>query len=178
MKPIIAVLKKILLAVELAIVIALVHWEKVLFAAIIALDQFTKSRIAETMRLGESIPVIPHLLHFTYVTNPGAAFGILPNQRVFFLAMGFALLALFAIFYPRLRKSDRLLKFGVLCLVSGSTANLIDRIQLGHVVDFFDFRVWAIFNVADVAVVAGMFVLIYVIVFKLDKPRRVEEAQR
>ena len=172
MKSIVPILKKILLGVELLIVIAIVHWEKVLFAGIIALDQLTKSRVVETMRLGESIPVVPDFFHLTYITNPGAAFGILPNQRVFFLVMGLALLVLFAFFYPRLKKSDRLLKFGVICLVSGSTANLIDRVQTGAVVDFFDFRVWPIFNVADVAVVAGMFVMIYVIIFMDDKGAR------
>ena len=172
MKSIVPILKKILLGVELLIVIAIVHWEKVLFAGIIALDQLTKSRVVETMRLGESIPVVPDFFHLTYITNPGAAFGILPNQRVFFLVMGLALLMLFAFFYPRLKKSDRLLKFGVICLVSGSTANLIDRVQTGAVVDFFDFRVWPIFNVADVAVVAGMFVMIYVIIFMDDKGAR------
>ena len=172
MKSIVPILKKILLGVELLIVIAIVHWEKVLFAGIIALDQLTKSRVVETMRLGESIPVVPEIFHLTYITNPGAAFGILPNQRVFFLVMGLALLVLFAFFYPRLKKSDRLLKFGVICLVSGSTANLIDRVQTGAVVDFFDFRVWPIFNVADVAVVAGMFVMIYVIIFMDDKGAR------
>lgn len=177
MKSIIPILKKILLGVELAVVIALVHWEKVLFAGIIALDQFTKSRVVATMRLGESIPVVQDFFHFTYVTNPGAAFGILPNQRLFFLVMGGALLVLFAIFYPRIPKTDRLLKFGVLCLVSGSTANLIDRVQLGAVVDFFDFRVWPIFNVADIAVVIGMFVMVYVIIF-MEEPPRVEGVRR
>ena len=177
MKSIIPILKKILLSVELLIVVALVHWEKVLFVGILALDQFTKSRVTATMRLGESIPVVQDFFHLTYITNPGAAFGILPNQRVFFLIMGAALLILFAVFYPRISKTDRLLKFGVICLVSGSTANLIDRIQLGAVVDFFDFRVWPIFNVADIAVVAGMFVMIYVIIF-MEEPRRVEEVRR
>lgn len=177
MKSILSILKQILLGVELLIVVALVHWEKFLFAGIIALDQLTKSRVVATMRLGESIPVVQDFFHFTYVMNPGAAFGILPNQRVFFLIMGGALLILFAIFYPRISKTDRLLKFGVLCLVSGSTANLIDRVQLGAVVDFFDFRVWPIFNVADIAVVAGMFVMVYVILFT-EEPRRVEEVRR
>ena len=169
MKSIVPILKNLLLGVELLIVIAIVHWEKVLFAAIIALDQFTKSRVVATMRLGESIPVVPDFIHLTYITNPGAAFGILPNQRVFFLVMGLALLVLFAFFYPRLKKSDMLLKFGVICLVSGSTANLIDRVQTGEVVDFLDLRIWPIFNVADVAVVAGMFVMVYVIIFLDDK---------
>lgn len=177
MKAIIPILKKFLLGVELAIVVAFVHWEKVLFAGILALDQFTKARVAATMQLGESIPIVQDFFHFTYITNPGAAFGILPNQRVFFLFMGAVLLILFAIFYPRISKNDRLLKFGVLCLVSGSTANLIDRVQLGAVVDFFDFRVWPIFNVADIAVVAGMFVMIYVILF-IEEPPRVEEVRR
>lgn len=51
---------------------------------IIVLDQLIKYLVVNNMFLGESIPVIPHLLHLTYILNPGAAFGILENQRFFF----------------------------------------------------------------------------------------------
>ena len=64
---------------------------------IIVLDQLIKYLIVNNMFLGESIPVIPHLLHLTYILNPGAAFGILENQRFFFIFI--AVILIFAIVY-------------------------------------------------------------------------------
>lgn len=168
MNSVISFLKKILLVIELAFVIAFVHWDKILFLAIIAVDQICKAKIIAAMVPGESIPILQNFFHLTYVLNPGAAFGILPNQRIFFLLTSGILLLLTLIFYPRLKKTDLLLKFGSICLVSGAVSNLIDRIQSGLVVDFIDFRVWPVFNIADVAIVLGMFVMVYAILFKME----------
>ena len=168
MKSMILFLKKILLVIELIIAVAVINWEKTLFIGIIAVDQFFKMKIAGSMVVGESIPIIKNFFHFTYVLNPGAAFGILPNQRVFFLFIGVALLLATIYFYPRIKKDSRLLKFGVLSLVSGSASNLIDRFQTGCVIDFLDFRIWPIFNIADVAIVFGMLIVIYFVSFKME----------
>ncbi len=56
--------------------------------------------------------------------------------------------------------------------MSGSTANLIDRVQTGKVIDFFDFGFGAIFNVADVAIVSGMLIMIYIVTFRMDDDER------
>ena len=178
MKSIVEFLRKILLVVELIIAIAVINWEKTLFIGIIALDQFSKMRVVNSMILGESIPIIEKFFYLTYTLNPGAAFGILPNQRVFFLLIGAALLIWFIFFYPRLTKMSRLLKFGIILGVSGSIGNLIDRIQTGYVVDFLDFKIWrAIFNIADVAIVCGMFIIFYYVAFKMDDDK-VKEARQ
>ena len=92
MKSVIAFLKKILLLIELVIAIAVLNWEKVLFIGIIALDQISKMHVENSMALGESIPIIEKFFYLTYTLNPGAAFGILPNQREFFLLIGVLLL--------------------------------------------------------------------------------------
>jgi len=168
MKEITAFLKKFLLAVELFFVIVLVHWDKLLFVGVIALDQFVKAKIISTMVPGETIPILQDIFHITYVLNPGAAFGILPNQRIFFLVAGGVLLVLAAYFYPKINKKDTLSKFGAISLVSGATANLIDRVQSGLVVDFLDCRGFPVFNIADVAIVVGMFFMVYVILFKME----------
>lgn len=178
MKFTIALLKKILLVIELFFAIVIINWEKSFFVGIIALDQFLKVRVADSMSIGESIPIVGNFFHFTYVLNPGAAFGILPNQRVFFLVTGALLLLATALFYPRIKKTDRLLKFGVISLVSGSTSNLIDRFQTGYVIDFLDFRVWPIFNVADIAIVFGMFIVIYFVVFKMNDDGKLKGARQ
>ncbi|MBR6012508.1 MAG: signal peptidase II [Selenomonadaceae bacterium] len=135
---------------------------------IIAADQFVKAEVVENMVPGESIPVIENFFHITYVLNPGAAFGILPNQRIFFLLIGGGLLALAAYFYPKLKKADKFLRFGSVTLLGGAAANLIDRARTGQVIDFMDFRVWPVFNIADVAIIFGMFVLFYAIIFKVE----------
>ena len=153
--------EKVLLMVEYIFVILLVHWEKLFFVAVVAIDQYVKRLVVNSMTPGESIPVIKGFLHLTYVLNPGAAFGILPNQRLFFMIAGGVLLVGSFLLYPKLKKSDNILKFGMTGLLSGAVANLIDRIQSGLVVDFVDFRVWPVFNIADVAIVVGMFVMIY-----------------
>ena len=178
MKSTVAFLKKILLVIELFFAIIIINWEKSLFIGIIAFDQFFKMKVTNTMLVGESIPVVENFFHFTYVLNPGAAFGILPNQRVFFLLTGIALILATIYFYPRIKKNEKLLKFGVINLVSGSTANLIDRFQTGYVVDFIDFRFWPIFNVADIAIVLGMFIVIYFVAFKMDSEGNLKGARR
>ena len=179
MKSIVTFLKKILLFFELIVAVAVINWEKTLFIGVIALDQISKIHILNSMEVGESIPIIEKFFYLTYTLNPGAAFGILPNQRVFFLLIGVALLIWFIFFYPRLKKMDKLLKFGIILGVSGSIGNLIDRFQTGYVIDFLDFKVWrAIFNVADVAIVVGMFIIFYFVAFRMDDNGNIKEARQ
>ena len=162
-KSIISVLKSILLVIELALTIAFVHWDKLLFVGIVAIDQFAKGIVAASMVPGESIPIIQHVFHLTYVLNPGAAFGILPHQRELFLLAGVAILIGAAVFYSKIQKSDGI------SLLAGATANLIDRFQNGLVVDFLDFRIWPVFNIADIAIVVGVGFMIYSILFNFGE---------
>ena len=171
-------LLNVLLVIELTIYVAYVHCEKVLFVGIIALDQYTKSSVMHSMTVGESVPVIKNFFHFTYVLNPGAAFGILPNQRAFFIAAGVFMLVLAIIYYATLKSISGAMKYGAITAAAGSVANLIDRIQLGFVIDFFDFRVFPIFNVADVAIVVGMFIMVYIVLFKPEKIGKFKEVQQ
>ena len=146
----------------------MITWDKILFLIVVALDQFTKTLVMRSMVPGESIPLIPDVFHLTYVLNPGAAFGILSNQRMLLLLTGVILILTTAYFYPLLKKSDLPLRIGATAILSGAVANLIDRVQTGCVVDFFDFRFWPVFNVADISIVAGMGLLIYAILFRTD----------
>jgi signal peptidase II len=133
----------------------------VLFVFTIVLDQVTKFYIQGSMFMGMSQPVIPGIFHITYILNPGAAFGILENQRLFFIFVAVAILVVAAYFYSRLLKEPLLLRYGAGLLLGGAVGNLIDRIRIGAVVDFFDFRVWPIFNFADIAIVIGVGLVIY-----------------
>ncbi len=180
-KKIIKFLQNVLLVIELTIYVAYLHLEKVLFVAIIALDQYTKSYVMHSMTVGESIPVIKNFFHFTYVLNPGAAFGILPNQRIFFIVVGVIMLLLAVAYYfhhSKLKNVDVVMKYGGITAAAGALANLIDRVQFGFVIDFFDFRIFPIFNVADIAIVVGMFVMMYVVLFKPEKVGKLKEVRQ
>jgi signal peptidase II len=128
----------------------------VLLAVVVSLlDYWSKARIQSLMQEGDSIPLVSGVFHITYVLNPGAAFGILENQRVLFLAVTAVRLLAFLYFLPRLEEQERSVQFGISLFVGGAVGNLIDRVQLGEVVDFLDFRVWPVFNLADIAITVG-----------------------
>lgn len=127
---------------------------------ILVLDQLVKHLVSGSMRLGESIPVIKDVFHITYVLNPGAAFGMLEHQRWIFILVAAAVLLAAGIFYSRLKQESTLLQAGAGMLLGGAVGNLVDRIQTGLVVDFLDFRVWPVFNIADVAICVGAGILI------------------
>ena len=133
---------------------------------IIILDQLVKLYVQSSMGLGMSIPVIPNVFHITYILNAAADFGILENQRGFFIFIGILVLAAAGWFYSCLRRENAWIRYGAAMLLGGAAGNLIDRIFQGSVVDFFDFRIWPVFNVADIAIVVGVACIIYSIVFQ------------
>ena len=125
------------------------------------IDQLVKHLVVSTMHLGQSLPVIKGIFHITYVLNPGAAFGMLEHQRWFFILVALAAVLLGAAFYKKLQQESFLMRSGAGLLLGGAVGNLADRIQSGLVVDFLDFRVWPVFNIADIAICAGAGILIY-----------------
>ena len=127
-----------------------------LSSLVIIIDQATKYWIQSRMAYGESAPVIREVFHITYILNPGAAFGILENKTWFFIAVALILLVGVAYLYPRLPANQPMVKLGAGLLVGGAIGNLIDRVRIGYVIDFFDFRIWPIFNVADIAICIGV----------------------
>ena len=175
MGAIFSTLKKILLAFELLFIILIENWDKLLFVAIVAADQFVKAIITASMVPGESIPILKHVFHLTYVLNPGAAFGILPNQRIFFIILGITVLAITMMIYSRIKRSDVAMRLGMISMISGAAANLIDRFQNGLVVDFLDFRIWPVFNIADIAIVFGTCFMIYALMFKFGPTKSASE---
>jgi signal peptidase II len=139
----------------------------VLYTAIILgsiiLDSLSKLLTVTFLKPVGSVPLIKGVLHFTYVENRGAAFGMLADSRWVFLV--FSTLAIVAIlFYLYTGRADtRLLAIGLSMIAGGGIGNMIDRLTLGYVVDFIDFALidFAVFNIADsfVCVGAGLMVL-------------------
>lgn len=136
---------------------------------VIVSDQLTKLHIMQTMRLHESIPIVPNLFSLTYIRNPGAAFGFLAGssnafRMVFFgLTSIFALVLLCTILY-RMPERDWMGRLSVAAILGGAIGNLIDRLRFGEVIDFLDVYIdtyhWPAFNVADSAITVGVVFLI------------------
>lgn len=139
-----------------------------IFATILVLDQAVKFLIMTTMTPGQSIPIIENVFHITFVLNPGAAFGLLANQQWIFMVCGVALLGVFLYYYQRLQQTGPFLRYGCVALLAGAMGNLLDRIENGLVVDFFDFRIWPVFNIADIAIVGGVISMMYAILRQPD----------
>lgn len=138
---------------------------------LIVLDQISKIlAIKYIVNIG-SIPIIKNIFHLTYVENRGAAFGMFQNNQKFFIIV--ALIAcIFGIYYLYKKKLNLLSKTSIILIISGAVGNLIDRVRLGYVVDYFDFRFFwnYVFNLADVFVVLGTILLcIYIMFFENDK---------
>jgi signal peptidase II len=140
------------------------------------LDQATKASIMQTMRLHESVPIIPNFFSLTYIRNPGAAFGILATSSTGFRLLFFAFTSLFALvllgtIFFRLQQDDWMGQISIAGILGGAVGNLLDRVRLGEVIDFLDFYVngyhWPAFNVADAAISVGVFFLI--LRFALEK---------
>lgn len=141
----------------------------ILVVLIVILDQLSKSYIQANMKLGESIPILPDIFHITYILNPGAAFGLFANQTFFFITLAVVMMLAVVYFYPAIKKESAWIKVGIGLLLGGAIGNLIDRVQIGKVVDFFDFRIWPIFNIADIGIVCGAFIIIVASFWEKDR---------
>ena len=130
-------------------------------ALVVIVDQFTKYIVASKMIEGMSIPIVDGIFHLTFILNPGAAFGILENNRWFFVLTALAVLA-FLFYYRHVILSEtRMVQFGIALFAGGALGNLIVRIRRGLVIDFFDLRIWPIFNVADIALCLGVGLILW-----------------
>lgn len=128
--------------------------------AVLLLDQASKIYIIRNMNLGDSLPVINNIFHITYVNNPGAAFSILQHQTGLLIGIAVLLLISVIYYYPRLPQGHPLLHTGIGLQVGGAVGNLLDRVRTGYVTDFIDFRIWPVFNIADMAIVGGVTLLL------------------
>lgn len=130
-------------------------------AFVVVVDQFTKYLVTSNMIEGMGIPIIEGIFHLTFILNPGAAFGILENNRWFFVITAVSVL-LFLFYYRRtIMAESRMVQLGIALFAGGAFGNLIDRIRTGLVIDFFDFRIWPIFNVADIAICLGVGLILW-----------------
>ena len=122
------------------------------------LDRGTKWLIVKNMEIGQSIPLWEGVFHLTSHRNRGAAFGILQNQRTFFIVITVAIIVGIIWYMRKAMHESKLVAWSLALILGGAVGNFYDRVLTGEVVDFFDFILihYPIFNVADAAIVIGV----------------------
>lgn len=133
---------------------------------ILVLDQATKYLASINLLEGQTIPVINGIFHITLVHNRGAAFGLFQAHSGVFVVLSIIVASLILYINYRWVNKGTLVTCVLALIVGGAIGNLIDRLRLGYVVDFLDFRIWPVFNVADSAISIGTIVLIIYIIKK------------
>lgn len=140
-------------------------------AFLILLDQLTKVIILNYLSLNESVPVVEGILYLTLVCNRGAAFGLFQNQIFLFIVTAIIVVMLVGFDIKKNGPGSRLYNLAMGLLLAGALGNLLDRLFKGCVVDFIDFRVWPVFNVADSAITIGA-VLLGLYIFNSERKGR------
>lgn len=150
---------------------------------VLVLDQLTKIWVRATFQLYETVPVIEGFFHFTYVHNPGGAFGLLRDadesvRLPFFIGVSVLAVGALLLFVRDLPTELRFLQFALGMVLGGALGNLIDRAYFGYVTDFLDVfwgsYHWPAFNIADSGISVGIVILLYYSLFTPD-PRRAAE---
>lgn len=133
---------------------------------LLSVDQFSKYIIRQKMSLAESIPIIKSVFHITYVENRGIAFGLFPQGSSLFIVISLIII-LVIIFFERKKVIKSLKKrFCLGLILGGALGNLIDRLRFGFVIDFLDFRIWPVFNLADSGVCIGGILMVFFLLRK------------
>lgn len=144
----------------------------ILAVFILVIDQLSKSLIEIYFKLNESVEVIKNFFYITVAHNTGGAWSILNNHSyIFIIASIMALVLLIKFMFSFKSNTRNNIAFAFTC--AGIMSNLADRLFLGHVRDFLDFKIfnydYPIFNIADIAIVVGVILLIIAIIKGEDK---------
>jgi len=124
----------------------------IIAAAIVLIDQFIKMVVAKSIPLHQEIARLGSVFSITYSQNIGASFGILQGKTTFLI--WFSVAALMGIVWYLRKTPARMVPF-VALIAGGAVSNLIDRVNLGYVVDYVNFWYIPTFNIADLAITIG-----------------------
>ncbi len=137
----------------------------IIISSVIFFDQLTKFLATKFLQLNNPLPLIKNFLNLTLVHNRGAAFGLFQNQLLMFILI--SILAIVLIIYSlRNKKNSLIFKLSLSLILGGSIGNLIDRARFGFVIDFLDFGVWPVFNLADSVITVAAVLLSWELLFK------------
>ena len=143
-------------------------------ATVLAVDQATKLIALEFLRPRHSIPLIGPYVSLTWATNTGGAFGVMPSATAGLVVAAVIVVGALVLLAHRLAGS-RIMAVAVACLLGGALGNMIDRVRLGHVIDFIDLHFWPIFNIADIGITVGAGLLIIATIAGAVRPEPVRE---
>jgi signal peptidase II len=140
----------------------------VVAAITLIVDQVTKRAVEANIPVGFTvpIPVLSPYLTLTNTQNTGAAFSILQNGGMFFIIVAVVVSALIIYYAPRLPAGDWVARVALGLQLGGAMGNLMDRLRQGYVTDFIHFQIpqigfdWPVSNIADIAIVSGVIILI------------------
>ncbi|WP_027414517.1 signal peptidase II [Aneurinibacillus terranovensis] len=144
------------------------------------LDRFTKWLIVHDMTFGQSIPLWPGVFQITSHRNRGAAFGILQNQRTFFLIITIVVIVGIAWYLRKVSRTSPVIAWALAFILGGAAGNFYDRLITGEVVDFFDFTLihFPIFNVADSSIVVGVCLFIIDALREISRDGRMKKYEQ
>ncbi len=146
---------------------------------LLTLDQGSKVLVRQNLAVGEAwapIPALSRVFTFTHVQNTGVAFGQMPGLGWLFMLVNLAVLVGVLVYYPRILAGQWPLRLAAALILTGDLGNVIDRLRTAallaqdtgsiwtalpraSVTDFFDFKIWPVWNVADLCVVTGVAIL-------------------
>ena len=141
------------------------QWVALAAVALAALgaDQLTKSIVTSRLDLNDEVHVVgPFSIH--HVTNSGIAFGLFASATSIVILLTGLAVAWMLYFFARSGSRHPVLPVALGLVIGGSVSNLLDRVRLGHVTDFLDFRYWPAFNLADSFIVIGVAALLLALV--------------
>ncbi len=148
-------------------------------AVVVILDQVSKWLAVKYLIPIGTFPIIKDAVHLTYVENPGAAFGMMQNSRWVFLLVSSVAIIGIIIYLIKFAPNNKLAQLSLAFILGGGIGNMIDRVALGYVVDFIDFRLinFAVFNIADSFVCVGAVLLISYVIFIEGKETKKSEVK-
>ena len=128
---------------------------------VLAIDQLTKFFAVLYLKPATSIPIVPNVFHLSFVENSGIAFGFFQGHPEFWtwLITASVLCLFIASFFFRDQPRSHQVAFAF--ILGGAMGNWIDRIRVDRVIDFFDFRIWPVFNLADSFITIGALLFIW-----------------
>ncbi len=164
--------------------------------ALLALDQGTKVLVRQNLAVGESwapLPALAKIFTITHVRNTGVAFGQLAGLGWLFMIVNFVVLIGILVYYPQIPAGQWPMRVASGLIMAGDLGNVIDRLRTAflavqhtgslwtalpraYVTDFFDFKVWPVFNVADLCVVSGV-VLLGWMLWRMEQAEMAQEAR-
>ena len=159
-------------------------WRWWLFLAVVTAltiiaDQVSKAYVVAHLGLHESwmpIKAIEPVFRFTHVHNTGAAFGLFPQGGSIFLIIAVIVSVVIIYYYHQLPDSAWLVRLALGLQLGGALGNVVDRVRLGYVVDFFNVEYWPVFNVADSCIVIGVVLLALMMFWEEYQVARQKEA--